>query len=583
MDTGIQERLGSGLLCLYSATSKTEFYLYLESFFADIFPNLEFAVLSESEQDGWFSVEYHSNSDADDLQRQRVASEILAESLHESNDERSEDASIEVEGVTLDLDGRSFQVSRVLPLSARVSPSSYLLFGEDPVFLGEDLFGLEEYVLDHVGAAFRLVDERDNLNETVELQRTQLHAVAEFSDVVGQLDLEVVLSHLLAVCGQLTGAQVSSVRLLGGVGNSVHWGLPDDVLTRLRPFGREPLVERALARNETILVSDYAADETLECIEEYDVRAFLCVPLASRRRVLGTINLVNADPDRGGQFSDRDALAVSTISRLAATAIENAVLHREQIEKEKIEANLQVARSIQRGMFPVKALEVPGYEMSWYTRSCDETGGDYFDFMELKGERLGLAIGDVSGHGMGAALLMATGRASLRALLSVREDVTDVMERLNDLLGDDLDIDKFMTLYLGMLSYRDHSFSYVSAGHDHPLLFVWRSREVIEFSATGTPLGMFPGATYELGRTFSFEPGDVFVLCTDGVWEAKNGEGRRYGKERLIELIRLKDAFSPEELVETIVADVEAHLDGAPYEDDLTLAVIRRQGQPPRD
>jgi sigma-B regulation protein RsbU (phosphoserine phosphatase) len=153
---------------------------------------------------------------------------------------------------------------------------------------------------------------------------------------------------------------------------------------------------------------------------------------------------------------------------------------------------MQVARTIQSSMYAVDKKAIPGYESAWTTRTCDETGGDYLDLISLPEPRTAFAVGDVSGHGIGAALLMATGRASLRALLSVKdESPREVLNCLNVLLGHDLlDMEMFMTMFVSFLDYERHELSYVNAGHDRPLFYRADAGVVTQLGSSGIPLGL---------------------------------------------------------------------------------------------
>jgi sigma-B regulation protein RsbU (phosphoserine phosphatase) len=275
-------------------------------------------------------------------------------------------------------------------------------------------------------------------------------------------------------------------------------------------------------------------------------------------------------------FTEIDKRCVVTVSSLTATAIENAILHRDMIEKERFKANLQMARTIQRGMYPLEGLEIAGYDMAWWSQSCDETGGDYFDFLKLENDGAGFAIGDVAGHGIGAALLMATGRANLRALLSVKTDLKEVMERLNGLLFEDMEDETFMTMFIGCLNHREHTVEYVNAGHDQPLLYHRATNDVTTLTSTGIPLGMLRDSKYGTGDAQRLFPGDVMLLTTDGVWEATCAKDEHFGKERLQSLLATHAGETARGLVDRIRREVETFTGSVRYVDDFTLVVIKR-------
>ena len=573
MGSLLEERFSAAILYLYGATSKKEFYLQLGAVLEELFAVVSFSVLVPVEESDLVRVDYSTETEFDEFRPPAVNHPAVHVALTEGEDIKfSED-----ERSSLRIGDRDLPIAAIKVLYADIAPGGLLVFHHElqPRDSGieEDL---QELIFDHAASGFRQVRHRYFLEERLEQRESRLGAVRQFGDVLGELDLERILSHLMAVCIRVSGAQVGVVALNVGEQNEVEWGLPVAALDRFQLTSGEPIVRHVVEVGEAMLVRDFGASELVKSLDDFHVTSFLSVPLMSKERALGTVNLVNADASRGGAFTEGDLGTVATLCSLAAPAIENVILHEELLKKERIEAGMQVARRIQRGMYPVAAFEVPGYELAWLSRSCDETGGDYFDFMEIDQERTAFVIGDVSGHGMGAALLMASGRANLRALLTVKSDLKEVVERLNDLLGDDMDEDKFMTLFLGRLDHVRHRVTFVNAGHDQPVFYSPSRERLEELNSTGTPLGMFAGWEYDLGEELDMEPGDLVFLSTDGVWEARNAERELFGKKRLCEILRETAEAPVADIVSAIVESVEGHLGATPAQDDLTLAVLRR-------
>jgi len=573
MDSLILEKINGGILYLYTSMSEKDFYNHLELFLAELFRNPKFSILIPAEREGLFYHEYLSGETLPDFEKLRLESSILLKILKEGRDRECRG-----ERIAIPWEGEELPVVQVKIICSGEGKLGLMVFHNEMVLLdSEDMRGLEGYVFDHIFSAYQGILERDTLLARLEENEAKLDAIREISDLLGQLNLDTLLSHLIAVCTRLTGAQVGCVVLEGNFTAEAEWGLSRAVLEKIRMRGGPSLSSLVMETRQPLLIRGYSESSELEPVEDSLIESYLCVPLVSKERVLGTVNLVNADSSKGGVFNETDKTAIVTISSLAATAIENAILHRDSIEKERMTANLQIARSIQRGMYPVEALEIPGYEMAWLTKSCDETGGDYFDFMALGEGRAAFAIGDVSGHGIGAALLMATGRANLRALLSVKSDLKEVMDRLNCLLEEDMDTEKFMTMFLGSIDHREHTITYVNAGHDQPLFFQARQSRVHELESTGLPLGMMPDWSYDLGAQEQVFPGDVLLLSTDGVWEATRANGEQFGKRRLQASLARHALGAASEVIEGILKDVEAHTQGLVHPDDMTLVVIKRK------
>jgi sigma-B regulation protein RsbU (phosphoserine phosphatase) len=572
MDTLLDEKVNGGLHYLYGATTKKEFCTRLESFLADLFRNSAFSVLTPADRDGLFYLEYSSGVDFHQFHKHVVFSEEMARVFQEGRDR---DFKGDV-GFTLQAGELTIPAHGVRVMRTAESVLGLLVFHAGPLGgVGEDS-DLAQHIFDHVFAAFSQVCVCDHLQEEREQAEAKLQAIREIGELLGQLDLEILLSHVMAVYTRLTEAQVGSVVFERNLAGDVEWGLPRAALDKIRQRNGPTLASIVADTGEPILVRGYAQDPNFEPVEDFNIESFLCVPLISTARVLGVVSLVNSGPSKGGMFTEIDKRCVVTVSSLTATAIENAILHRDMIEKERFKANLQMARTIQRGMYPLEGLEIAGYDMAWWSQSCDETGGDYFDFLKLENDGAGFAIGDVAGHGIGAALLMATGRANLRALLSVKTDLKEVMERLNGLLFEDMEDETFMTMFIGCLNHREHTVEYVNAGHDQPLLYHRATNDVTTLTSTGIPLGMLRDSKYGTGDAQRLFPGDVMLLTTDGVWEATCAKDEHFGKERLQSLLATHAGETARGLVDRIRREVETFTGSVRYVDDFTLVVIKR-------
>jgi sigma-B regulation protein RsbU (phosphoserine phosphatase) len=577
MNELVVEKVNAGILYLYGAVSRKEFYGRLKALLGALFRKLSFSVLIPSEREGAFYVDYSSEPGTSDLDRPMVESLELLEAFKARRGRSFAPEQLPV----LTWKGIHLPVAEVkVIVGGGVAKGLMVVHGSEGPGPADELGALEEHVFDHVFAAFEQVREKDSLLERLEESNARMEAIREIGSLLGQLELATLLSHLMAVCIRLTDAQVGAIALEGSLADYVEWGLPRSVLERIGKRGEPCSYKIARETQQPILLRGYQEDPTFEPVSDCRIDSVLCVPLVSKERVLGTVNLINGSASQGGMFSEKDKITIVTISSLAATAIENAVLHRESIEKERLKAGLQIARTIQRGMYPVKAPGVDGYDIAWITRSSEETGGDYFDFLSLDPGRLVLAVGDVSGHGIGAALLMAAGRANLRALLSVKQDLKEVMGRLNDLLVQDMDSERFMTLFLGSLDTREHSLAFVSAGHDPPLFYSRSRRQVVALRSTGIPLGMMPKWDYERGLEQRMDCGDILLLTTDGVWEATSQSGERFGRERVMEALTDTAEGPAREIVEAILSRLEAHMGGADPQDDMTLVVLKRLSAP---
>ena len=571
MESVTTDKAHAGILHLYRARSRGDFYRRLEVVLGELLSGGLFSVLVPAGREGLFHIEHSTLLSLPRFDLPVVESASLQRILLAAQEFGPAACAAE-----LPWKGRNLPAAAVRMLPGPAGPVA-LLFLHAPLPAGAEM-ALDGPFLAQLASAFEHMVEREGLVERFDESNARLQAIREIGNLLGQLDLEKLLSRLLSVFTSLTDAHVGSVVLDGSVAMEVEWGLPRHVLEGLRRKDGDLLTAIARRSREPLIVRSYRGNPEYEEVRDFHVESFLCVPLVSSEKVIGTVNLVNPSFEKGRLAAETDRAAMVTLSSLAATAVENAILHKESIEKERIQASLQIARSIQQKMYPVEALRLPGYDISWLTRSCEETGGDYLDFIRVSQGTMGFAVGDVSGHGIGAALLMATGRANLKALLSMRGELEEVMGRLNDLMAEDMDEVKFMTLFLGFLDHERHRLRYASAGHDPPLLYRSGSRTIVELAATGLPLGMIPGWEYDEGDEQSLEPGDAILLTTDGVWEARGPSGDRFGKVRLRASLTANATSPARDVIAGILKDLEAHMRGTPHEDDITLAVIKRVG-----
>lgn len=245
-------------------------------------------------------------------------------------------------------------------------------------------------------------------------------------------------------------------------------------------------------------------------------------------------------------------------------------------EKERLESELRIARSIQERLLPQSQPQLPGYEVWGSSVSAREVGGDYYDFLELGPERLGLVIGDVSGKGMTAALLMANLQASLRAFAREPSAIATVLGELNGHLHRTTSTEMYATFFYGILDARNGAFSYANAGHNPPVL-VRSSGRVELLEKGGIPLGMLEGLPYEEG-TVEIAPGDLLVLYTDGITEAENAEGEQMGEERFRAVAVSSRSGGARDAQERIRRAVGEFIRGHIQSDDLTLVTLKAVG-----
>ncbi|MEX2399301.1 MAG: SpoIIE family protein phosphatase, partial [Rhodothermales bacterium] len=293
----------------------------------------------------------------------------------------------------------------------------------------------------------------------------------------------------------------------------------------------------------------------------------LALPLKHQGRTCGALCL---GPKRTGQpYTPGDVEFLSALGNLALVSIQNSFLVEEQIEKERLEEEMRLARRIQERLFPQKLPTVDGYEIAALAEPSRTVGGDYYDVVRLEGGRLLAAVADVTGKGVPASLLMANLQAGLHVMLPMDLSIEQAVGHLNRVISENTDYDKFITFFAAIVDCEAGTMDYVNAGHNPPML-VRRDGTVELLEAGGLLLGVMKSTTYERG-TVELEPGDVVVFFTDGVTEAMSPGGEEYEEHRLEEVLRKTREQPAGEIMKRVRADIEAFTgDVSELSDDLT-------------
>lgn len=333
------------------------------------------------------------------------------------------------------------------------------------------------------------------------------------------------------------------------------------------------VVSMAFERQLSVLIDSPGSDPEAEnSFIDKGIRSALCVPIGDSDEVIGVLYA-----DRHGltdPFRDDDLRLMTLLAGTAAVKIREAERVADLIRAEKAQREIKIAADIQRGFLPRSIPECEGYGIAARALPCLEVGGDYYDLIVLGPERTGLAVADVSGKGVGAALLMASLRAWLRAELRHGTDLAAIAASLNEFVHESSDIHSFITFFFAELESGTGRIRYVNAGHNPPLL-VGRDGRIRELPATGLVLGMLEGRAYEVGEE-TIGPGEVLVLYTDGLTESRNAGEEEFGVEGLAGILcqeRDKDAPEVLDAVFRGLARFTACVE--PF-DDRTLVVVKR-------
>ena len=357
-------------------------------------------------------------------------------------------------------------------------------------------------------------------------------------------------------------------------------------LTRRGPgqmvFGMDDPVADALVRASGPVRYTHLLDEIPE-VERAgraplkELAPYLLVPLKHRNNLVGVVALGPKLADTG--FSSEELTLLSVLGSQIAVAVENSWLHEERVEQERLREELAVAREIQQALLPNRFPSGSGFEVSAINLPSREIGGDYYDFIVSplgeteEPERVLIVVGDVSGKGPPAALLMASLQATLRAVYEVQPSLAATAEKVNSVMCRTTDTEKFVTLFMAEFEVSSRRLTYVNAGHNFPI--VTRSSGVqLQLEEGGLLVGVMEGVDYEEGHV-KLEPGDVLTIYTDGVTEALNAGNEEFGENRLAAVLAERTYMTAREIRDEIYRAVLSFAGDRPQSDDLTLVVLK--------
>jgi sigma-B regulation protein RsbU (phosphoserine phosphatase) len=337
------------------------------------------------------------------------------------------------------------------------------------------------------------------------------------------------------------------------------------------------VLDEVVIRGKSVLTSDAQHDPRFASgtMVLQGVRSVLAVPLGVSDKVFG---IIYADsPIAEGRFTEDHLKVLTTLASVAAIRVENTRLVEARLERERLERELALASEIQQRFQPTAPPHVDGYELQGISFPCYEIGGDYYDFIEREDGRLVIALGDVSGKGTAAALLMSSLHAAVHAQSASHDSLVATISAVNRYLADNIPANRFVTLFYAELDPDSGALSFLNAGHNPPLI-VHAAGTVEQLASGGLPLGIKRDAEYREGRT-QLQRGDVLVIYSDGVTEAVSPTGEEFGATRLYEVVARNVNASAAGIRDRIESSLTKFAQGTSAADDITLVIVKRQAE----
>lgn len=413
----------------------------------------------------------------------------------------------------------------------------------------------------------------DSAERTLIIHRLVLELLGEKS--MDEL-FEIIVDHVMEV---MSPSRVA-IALLGEDGVSLEiaqFRAKDDTTLQELTISRT-LLSQIVGDRKVLSYTDVGVNESLataHSIVMQGILSALCAPLLVNDRVLGVLYLDYQLTAR--VITEEDAQLAAQIARVAAIKLESSRLRASALEKERMDESLRVAQAIQMRMLPQgfpPRTDDSLFEIAAAIRPARQVGGDFYDFVHTPDDRLYLCVGDVSGKGMPAALLMAVTRALFRSMILQGESPSRIMAAVNRQLAQESEPDMFVTSFCAVLDLSTGELRYSNGGHNPPFL-IGRGGSVNELPTTpGLVLGFLESFSF-VEQTHTLSPGDALYLDTDGICEAANDAGELFSTGRLRTVLEENATHTMSDIVASVVSSVEVFVDGAPQSDDLTLMSVR--------
>ena len=414
----------------------------------------------------------------------------------------------------------------------------------------------------------------------------KLRMLLDISKTISRsLDLDEVLNLVMDTLDSLIPYDAAGIYLVKCSQPLAEWdGTPDETCVfhtqAVRGYDIDDLQELHLKMGEGLIghvavtgkpyVSHDVGQDRRYINARSRTQSEMVAPIVSNNEVIGVFDLESDELDA---YTNDDLEVLLLLASQVAIIIEKVMLHEQLIEKQRLETQLEVARQVQLQLLPPRDPQLEGYDISAYNFPTEEVSGDYYDWVRIYDDQIGMVIADVSGKGVPAALLMAFLRASLRAATHIGYAPHISMSKVNYLLWESIERNQFVTAFYGILDATNRTLAYANAGHSPALLM--KMDGTVRFEERGgVPLGMFRDSRYyEYFETI--EPGEVFVLYTDGVTEAMSPDAEEYSRVRLVAAVRQCRDQPAREMIDFIHRELIAWTAGQGLGDDVTLFIVK--------
>ncbi len=396
-------------------------------------------------------------------------------------------------------------------------------------------------------------------------------------------DLDIILNHLLDTLKTVMEYDAAGIFILSKQITDLHYKFPGQKISGIarRGYKRAPQTDEMLVEGKGIigyviktgesLIIDDVRNDTRYVVGRKQSLSEITVPILINNKAVGALDV---ESDTTSAFCETDLDLLKFFAEASAISIEKAILHQQLLQKEKLEEQLQIAKNVQSSLLPSDPPKLSGYDIDAVCIPTFEIGGDYFDYIRIDENKIGLVVADVSGDGVPAALIMAAFRALLRNQIRIVQEPHIVMNYLNKQVSGFCRKRDFITAFYGCINLKEHIFTYTNCGHNHPI--VMDSSGKIDFlDKNGPSLNIVKNADY---KSFSIKlnEGESVIFYTDGVTEIFNDIKEEYGLERLKQVLKCSSEESASGIIKNVISATKDFSKHDYYLDDFTIMVLKR-------
>lgn len=419
------------------------------------------------------------------------------------------------------------------------------------------------------------------LRDFTELQKInriktqRLETIAKVNLIIKSIsDLKNLLSVLMEVILNVANADTGSIQLniSKKLLTQVHSNFPDKIRDQYKFKTGQTISEYVAKTKELCFIEDYINNKIVDNSPKILIDWYIAIPIMVKNGLLGIINIARKHSSQKQIVTQDDLNTLSTITTLSGTAIQNAIMYQETLHRQRLNQELKVANAIQNKLLPQKLPDFDRIHFGALSMPAREIGGDFYDFFPLKGGKIGIAIADIVGKGVPAGLFMAMLKSILHTNITSIESPKKAMEKINKILYKDPVVNKFIPLFYAILDPKKATLKYCNAGHEPAI--VLSQGTFLALDTEGLPLGALEKSDYE-EKIVTLSEADVVLFFTDGIVDARNKAGKRFGYEQLQTIIKKYAKLNSQALVNKIYAHVTKYIKNEEHLDDITLVVLK--------